>query len=48
VSETGGYQVPPPMPVMMRAEMAAQSADTKVEAGEQELQVTLAVSFELQ
>jgi uncharacterized protein YggE len=48
VSETGGYQVPPPMPVMMRAEMAAQSADTKVEAGEQELQVTLAMSFELQ
>ena len=48
VSETGGYQVPPPMPVMMRAEMAAQAADTKIEAGEQELQVTLAMSFELQ
>lgn len=47
VSETGGYQVPPPMPVMMRAEMA-QSADTKIEAGEQELEVTLAMSFELQ
>jgi uncharacterized protein YggE len=48
VSETGGYQMPPPMPVMMRAEMAAQAADTKIEAGEQELQVTLAMSFELQ
>lgn len=47
VSETGGYQMPPPMPVMMRAEMAAAGADTKIEAGEQELQVTLAMSFEL-
>jgi uncharacterized protein len=48
VSESGGYQVPPPMPVMMRAEMAAQAADTKIDPGEQELQVTLAMSFELQ
>jgi uncharacterized protein len=48
VSETGGYAPPPPMPVMMRAEMAGQAADTKIEAGEQELQVTLAMSFELQ
>ena len=48
VSETGGYQVPPPMPVMMRAEMAGQGADTKIDPGEQELQATLAMSFELQ
>lgn len=48
VSETGGYQVPPPMPVMMRGEAAAQAADTKIDPGEQELQVTLAMSFELQ
>jgi uncharacterized protein len=48
VSETGGYQVPPPMPVMMRAEMANAGADTKIDPGEQELQVTLAMSFELQ
>jgi uncharacterized protein YggE len=48
VSETGGYQIPPPMPVMMRAEMSAQAADTKIDPGEQELQVTLAMSFELQ
>jgi uncharacterized protein len=47
VSESGGYQVPPPMPVMMRAEMA-QGADTKIDPGEQELQVTLGMSFELQ
>jgi uncharacterized protein len=49
VSETGGYQVPPPMPVMMRAEAAnAGGADTSIVPGEQELQVTLAMSFELQ
>ncbi len=48
VSESGGYQVPPPMPVLMRAEMAAGSADTKIDPGEQELQVTLAMAFELQ
>ncbi len=47
VSETGGYSVPP-MPVMMRAEAANASADTKIDPGEQELQVTLAMSFELQ
>lgn len=46
VSESGGYAVPPPMPVMMRAEAA--SADTKIDAGEQKLQVTLAMTFELQ
>jgi uncharacterized protein len=49
VSESGGYQVPPPMPVMMRAEAAnAGGADTSIVPGEQELQVTLAMSFELQ
>jgi uncharacterized protein YggE len=47
VSETGGsYPVPPPMPVMMEAR--AQAADSKVEPGEQKLQVTLAMTFELQ
>jgi uncharacterized protein YggE len=45
VSEGGGsYPAPPPMPVMM----ARQSADTKIEAGEQKLSVTLAMVFELQ
>lgn len=46
VSEGGGYSVPPPMP-MMRAQ-AADSAATKIDPGEQQLQVTLAMSFELQ
>ena len=46
VSETGGhYPVPPPM-VMMRAEAA--SADTKIDPGEQKLQVNLTMTFELQ
>lgn len=48
VSESGGsYPVPPPMPMYARAE-AAQAADSKIEAGEQKLQVNLAVTFELQ
>jgi uncharacterized protein YggE len=42
----GGYPMPPPMPVMMEAR--AKAADTSIEAGEQKLQVTLAVTFELQ
>ena len=47
VSESGGnFPVPPPMPVMMEAR--AQSADTKIDPGEQKLQVTLAMTFELQ
>lgn len=47
VSESGGYAAPPPMPyaVAMRAESGA--ADTVIEPGEQKLQVTLAMSFEL-
>ena len=36
-----------PMPMYARAEMA-QAADTKIVPGEQKLQVTLAVTFELQ
>ncbi|HEY6048833.1 MAG TPA: SIMPL domain-containing protein [Sphingomicrobium sp.] len=47
VSESGGYAVPPPMPVapmMARADMA----QTKIVPGEQKLQVTLAMTFELQ
>ncbi len=47
VSESGGsYPVPPPMP-MMRAE-AASDASTRIDPGEQKLQVTLAMTFELQ
>lgn len=47
VSESGGsYPVPPPMPVMMEAR--AQSAATKIDPGEQKLQVNLGMTFELQ
>ena len=47
VSEGGGnYPVPPPMPMMMEAR--AQAADTKIVPGEQKLQVTLSMVFELQ
>lgn len=47
VSESGGYAVPPPvppMPMMARAQMA----ETRIEPGEQKLQVSLAMTFELQ
>jgi uncharacterized protein YggE len=46
VSESGGYAVPPPMPVMMEAR--AQAADTRIDPGVQKLQVNLAMVFELQ
>ena len=47
VSEGGGsYPVPPPMPMMMEAR--AQSADTKIVAGEQKLQVSVSMIFDLQ
>src|SRR5436305_4804102 len=46
VSESGGYAPPPPMPMYARAEIA-QAADTKIVPGEQKLQVTLAMTFEL-
>jgi uncharacterized protein YggE len=47
VSESGGYAVPPPMPVMMEAR-AVGAADTKIVPGEQKVQVTLSMIFELQ
>ena len=47
LSESGGYSPPPPMPVMLaRAQMA--DAKTSVDPGEQQLQVSVAVTFELQ
>jgi uncharacterized protein YggE len=46
VSESGGYAVPPPAPPMVM--MAERSADTKIDAGEQTLQVSVSMSFELQ
>jgi uncharacterized protein YggE len=47
VSESGGYAVPPPMPMYARAEVA-QAADTKIVPGEQKLSVTLNMIYELQ
>lgn len=47
VSEGGGYNVPPPMPmVAMMAERGA-AADTKIDPGTQQLQVSVSMSFEL-
>jgi uncharacterized protein YggE len=48
VSESGGYAVPPPAPPMPRAARAYDSAETKIVPGEQKLQVSLAMTFELQ
>jgi uncharacterized protein YggE len=47
VSEGGGYAVPPPMPMVMRAQ-EADGASSKIDPGEQRLQVSLAMTFELQ
>jgi len=47
VSENeGAYPVPPPRPMMMAT--AERSAETQIQPGEQKLQVTLAMTFELQ
>jgi uncharacterized protein len=46
VSESGGYAVPPPAPPMVM--QMARAADTSIVPGEQKLQVTLAMTFELQ
>jgi uncharacterized protein YggE len=48
VTEGGGYGSPPPV-VMMRAERGAAvgAADSKIDPGEQQLQVTVSMSFEL-
>jgi uncharacterized protein YggE len=47
VSEGGGYSVPPPMPMVM-AERAMDAAQTKIDPGTQQLQVSISMSFELQ
>jgi len=46
VSESGGYAAPPPMPMVMMAERSA-GADTKIDPGTQQLQVSVSMSFEL-
>ena len=48
VSEGSGYSIPPRPMVMMRAESGGAVADSKIDPGEQELQVSLTMSFELQ
>ena len=47
VSESGANYAPPPMPMMMAREGSSQ-ADTKIDPGEQKLEVNLAMTFELQ
>lgn len=46
VSEGSGYNVPPPMPMVMMAE-ARGDASNKIDPGTQQLQVTVSMSFEL-
>jgi uncharacterized protein YggE len=46
VSESGGQFTPRPM-AMMRAEAGGAAADSKIDPGEQQLQVALEMSFEL-
>jgi uncharacterized protein YggE len=47
VAENGGYAVPPPAPPMPMYARAEQ-ADSKIVPGEQKLQVSVAMTFELQ
>jgi uncharacterized protein YggE len=48
VSEGGGYNVPPPMPmVAMMAERGGADAKTSIDPGTQQLQVSVSMSFEL-
>ena len=50
VSEGGGYRIPPPMPYAAEAMQvsAGRVAKTEIDPGTQQLEVTLAMSFELQ
>ena len=48
VSESGGYAPPPPMPPMVMMAERSQAADSKIDPGEQKLQVNVAMTFELQ
>ena len=48
VSESGGYAAPPPMPMVMMAQERSAAADTKIDPGTQQLQVSVSMSFELQ
>ena len=48
VSEGGGYNVPPPMPMMAQMAERGAAADSKIDPGTQQLQVNVSMSFELQ
>src|SRR5438046_156315 len=48
VGEGGGYEAPPPRPMMARDMAVTGMAKTEMEPGEQKLQVSLAMIFELQ
>ena len=48
VCESGGFSAPPPMPMYARAEAMSAFASTKIDPGEQNVQVSVAMSFELQ
>jgi uncharacterized protein YggE len=48
INESGGYYAPPPAPPPPMMAMERSAAYTKIEPGEQKLQVTLAMTFELQ
>ena len=48
VSEGGGYQVPPPMPMVAMMAERGGDASSKIDPGTQQLQVSVSMSFELQ
>jgi uncharacterized protein YggE len=48
VSEGGGYNVPPPMPMMAQMAERSGGADSKIDPGTQQLTVNVSMSFELQ
>jgi uncharacterized protein YggE len=48
VSESGGYASPPPMPMAYARDMAQAASKTEIDPGVQQLQVSVAMSFELQ
>jgi uncharacterized protein len=48
VSESGGYAVPPPAPPMPMMMARGERDSTSIQAGEQKLQVNVAITFELQ
>ena len=48
VSEGGGNTPRPPMPMVMMATKSERAADTSIDPGSQDLEITLAMSFDLQ